>query len=271
MRSGYQNKQGFEEWVLPREFSLEVAELTGALREGLTAVGLKAAMVIAQQMLAAEVDAIAGAKGKHQVERRATRHGHQGGYVVLAGRKVKLQRPRVRTQDGKEVELRNYRGLQQGEILDEAAFERMLYGVASRHYGVVDGGLPEDLEGYGTSKSAVSARFARATGEILQQFLHRPINARMLVIYVDAIFLGSHAILVALGVDEAGRKQVLGMRGGGVHRERRGDGRAAGGSGGTRPARAPRPAVRSRRLQGHRGRGGTGLRGARPGAALSSA
>ena len=79
MGSGYQKKQGFEEWVLPREFSLEVAELTGALREGLTAVGLKAAMVIAQQMLAAEVDAIAGAKGKHQVERRVTRHGHQGG------------------------------------------------------------------------------------------------------------------------------------------------------------------------------------------------
>lgn len=138
LRSGYQKKPGFEEWVLPREFSLEVAELTGALREGLTAVGLKAALVIAQQMLAAEVDAIAGVKGKHQADRRAMRHGHQGGYGVLAGRKVKLRRPRVRTADGKEVELRNYRGLQQGEILDEAAFERMLYGVASRHYGAVD-------------------------------------------------------------------------------------------------------------------------------------
>lgn len=67
--------------------------------------------------------------------------------MVLGGRKVKLQRPRVRTRDGKEVELRNYRGLQQGELLDEAAFERMLYGVASRHYGAVDGGLPADLEG----------------------------------------------------------------------------------------------------------------------------
>lgn len=42
----------------------------------------------------------------------------------------------------------------------------------------------------------------------MQQFLHRPIDARLLVVYVDAIFLGSHAILVAPG---AGRKQVLGM------------------------------------------------------------
>ncbi len=169
-------------------------------------------MMIAQQMLAAEVDAIAGAKGKHQADRQATRHGHQGGYVVLGGRKVKVKRSRVRTRDGKEVELRNYRGLQQAEILDEAAFERMLYGVACRHYGAVDGGLPEELEAYGDSKSAVSARFARATGELLQQFLRRPIETRMLVVYVDAIFLGSHAILVAMGVDEAGHKHVLGIR-----------------------------------------------------------
>lgn len=47
---------------------------------------------------------------------------------MLAGRKVKLQRPQVRTQDGTEVEPRNYRGLQQGEMLDRAASERMLNG-----------------------------------------------------------------------------------------------------------------------------------------------
>ncbi len=76
MTAGYQNKQGFEEWVLPREFNVEVAELTGALRDGLAAVGLKAAMVIAQQMLQAEVEALAGAKGKHQ--RGAGRRGVTG-------------------------------------------------------------------------------------------------------------------------------------------------------------------------------------------------
>ena len=32
------------------------------------------------------------------------------------------------------------------------------------------------------------------------------------MVYVDAIFLGSYAILVALGVDGAGHNQVLGMR-----------------------------------------------------------
>jgi hypothetical protein len=220
-------------------------------------------------MLAAEVDAIVGAKGKHQDNHRAMRHGHQGGYVVLGGRKVKVQRPRVRTRDGKEVELHNYQGLQHGEILDEAAFERMLYGVACRHYGAVDGGLPEELEAYGDSKSAVSARFARATGELLQQFLHRPIETRMLVVYMDAIFLGSHAILVALGVDEAGRKQVLGIREGST--ENTAVTAALLEDLAARPARASGAAVRHRWLQGDRGGGGAGLRRACPRPEMPSA
>ena len=214
MKQGYQKRQRFAEWVLPEEFRVEVADLAGALKDGLTALGLKAALVIAQQMLEAEAAQVAGAKGRHQPtsRRRAVRHGHQGGYVVLAGRKVKIQRPRVRTVDGHEVPLRNYQGLQQPDLLDEAAFERMLYGVASRHYAVADPTLPADLATYGAAKSTVSARFARATGELLQQFLERPVTTRMLVLYLDAIVLGSHAILVALGVDAEGRKHILGLR-----------------------------------------------------------
>jgi putative transposase len=212
MQRAYQKRQGFEEWVRPQEFRVEVAELAGALKDGVTAIGLKAALVMAQQMLEAEVARVAGVKGTHQAQRRAQRHGPQGGYVVLAGRQVKIRRPRVRTVDGQEVPLRNYRGVQQQEILDEAAFERMLYGVASRHYDAVDPALPEDLTAYGAAKSTVSARFARATGALLQQFLQRPLTTRMLVLYLDAIVLGSHAILVALGVDAEGRQHVLGLR-----------------------------------------------------------
>ena len=212
MKTAYQKHQGFEEWILPQAFRVEVAELARALKDGLTTIGLKAALVIAQQMLEAEVASVAGPKGKHQAPRQAQRHGHQGGYVVLAGRKVKIQRPRVRTVDGQEVPLRNYQGLQQQDLLDEVAFERMLYGVASRHYETVSPALPEDLPAYGGAKSTVSARFAHATGALLQQFLQRLLTTRMVVLYLDALVMGSHAILVALGVDAEGRKHVLGLR-----------------------------------------------------------
>lgn len=155
---------------------------------------------------------VADTKGKHQEQRQAQRHGHQGGYVVWAGRKVKIQRPRVRTVDGQEVPLRNYQGLQQQDLLDEAAFERMLYGVASHHYETVNPALPEDLAAYGAAKSTVSARFAQATGELLQQFLQPPVTTRMRVLYLDALVLGSQAILVSLDVDAEGRRRGLPAR-----------------------------------------------------------
>ncbi len=113
MKPGYQKPQRVEEWVLPEEFRVEVADLAGALKDGLTVIGLKAALVMAQQMREAEVTEMVGAKGKHQTQRQAQRHGHQGGTVVWAGRKVKIQRPRVRPGEDQEVPLRNYQGLQQ--------------------------------------------------------------------------------------------------------------------------------------------------------------
>lgn len=89
LSQGYQKKQCFQDWVLPRKFRVEVAELTGALRDGPAAVGLKAAMVIAHRMLQAKVACLAGEKGKHQRSRQTKRHGQMGGYVVLGGRKVR--------------------------------------------------------------------------------------------------------------------------------------------------------------------------------------
>jgi hypothetical protein len=89
-----------EEWVLPESFTLEVADLAEALRAGLYAVGVKAAVLIAQPMLAAELEAIAGPKGKHRKDRQVTRHGSQDGFIVVGGGKVKIRRPRARTKDG---------------------------------------------------------------------------------------------------------------------------------------------------------------------------
>jgi putative transposase len=41
------------------------------------------------------------------------RWGKQPGYVVFAGQKIPLERPRVRTREGREVELESYGQSQQ--------------------------------------------------------------------------------------------------------------------------------------------------------------
>jgi putative transposase len=75
-----------------------------------------------------------------------------------------------------------------------------------------DGESP--LPAYGLAKRTVSARFVWATGERLPPFLQRPLTTRVLVLYLDAIVLGSRATLGALGVDTEGRQHVLGLRAG---------------------------------------------------------
>jgi putative transposase len=45
--------------------------------------------------------------------------GKQPGYVVFAGQKIPLERPRVRTREGQEVELESYGQLQQDENCNE--------------------------------------------------------------------------------------------------------------------------------------------------------
>jgi hypothetical protein len=62
------------------------------------------------------------------------RWGKQPGYVVFAGQKIPLERPRVRTREGLEVELESYGQLQQDGKLQGAVRERMVAGLSTRNY-----------------------------------------------------------------------------------------------------------------------------------------
>jgi len=48
------------------------------------------------------------------------RWGKQPGYVIFAGQKVPVERPRVRTREGQELELESYGQLQQDRKLQRA-------------------------------------------------------------------------------------------------------------------------------------------------------
>ena len=65
------------------------------------------------------------------------RWGKQPGYVVFAGQKTPLERPRVRTREGQEVELQSYGQLQQDGKLQRAVQERVVAGLSTRIVGTV--------------------------------------------------------------------------------------------------------------------------------------
>jgi putative transposase len=82
-----------------------------------------------------EVDEVVGSKGKHDSARTAVRHGHEAGAVTLGGRRVAIERPRVRSADGcVELPLQTYAHFTDRDPLTKAVLERMLAGVSTRRY-----------------------------------------------------------------------------------------------------------------------------------------
>src|SRR5215218_6651788 len=64
------------------------------------ALAVGAGLQVLQTLMEESVAALAGPKGKHNPDRTAVRHGHEQGSVTLGGRRVGVQRPRVRAADG---------------------------------------------------------------------------------------------------------------------------------------------------------------------------
>jgi putative transposase len=88
------------ELVLPEQVTVALAELAGAAREGLLALAVGTGLGVLASLLEADVDRLVGPRGRHNPERVAVRHGTQPGQVTLGGRRVGVDRPRVRRADG---------------------------------------------------------------------------------------------------------------------------------------------------------------------------
>jgi hypothetical protein len=62
---------------LPEQVTLALTELAGAAREGLLALAVGTGLQVLQTLLAEDVAQLVGAKGRHNPDRTAVRHGHR--------------------------------------------------------------------------------------------------------------------------------------------------------------------------------------------------
>ncbi len=139
-------------------------------------------------------------------------HGRERGTVCLKERKLRVKRPRLRKkgqgEDG-EVPIPAYEAMRRDEGLGRRMLEILLRGVSTRQYRAV---LPEMAETVGVSRSSVSREAIEASEEELKRLCERRFDAvNLLVIYLDGVIFGEHHVLVAVGVDEEGKKHVLGL------------------------------------------------------------
>lgn len=200
---------------LPERVQEALGELAGAAKEGLLALSVGVGLGVLEELMAEEVDEVVGPKGHHDPERDAVRHGREAGSVCLGGRRVAVQRPRVRSADGGgEVELASYRHFADRDPLTRVVLEQMLAGVATRRFGRTREPVGEqvDRDARSVSKSAVSREFVARTRENLERLMARRLDdVRLAVLMIDGIDLKGRTNVVALGITTEGVKVPVGL------------------------------------------------------------
>jgi len=166
-----------------------------------------------ERLMATEIDQLTGAAaGARSPERVNYRNGYrERGWETRVGR-IELAIPKLRKGSYFPAFLEPRRTAE--KALTAVIQEAYVQGVSTRS---VDE-LVKAMGGTGISKSQVS-RLCEDIDERVQAFLNRPIEGRWPYLWVDATYLKSRqggrivsvAVIVAVGVNTDGRREVLGV------------------------------------------------------------
>jgi len=164
-------------------------------------------------LLDAEADELCGAQRyERSAERLDTRAGHYQRKLVTKAGEVKLRVPRLRSLPFETQIIERYR--RRESSVEEALVEMYLAGVSVRR--VED--ITEALWGTRVSPSTVSELNQKIYAQI-DAWRNRPITGEHAYVYLDGIWLKrtwggevkNVAVLVAIGVNEDGYREILGV------------------------------------------------------------
>lgn len=147
--------------------------------------------------------------GRYERGKDNQRWGSQQGSIVIANHRVGIEKPRVRSKDGKEVSLPIYDQFQNPEQFEKAVFIEGLKRVSQRDY---EKGLPRIANSFGFKKSQVSKRWVKATAQKIEELQKRDLTSMDIrAVFIDGKRFGKHGVIIALGVGSDGKKHVLGI------------------------------------------------------------
>jgi putative transposase len=201
---------------LPLEATIALAEVAGAVKEGLLAFASATGLVVMRQMMEAELTGRVGTKHAKipPAERTGNWHGSTTGSVVLGGRQVSTERPRGRSTEGTEIELDTWKAFSSADLLNSLVVERMLAGVATRrHYDVAEPvGAELEERSKSMSKSAISRRFVAATTRAMGELMARNLpDLDVAVLMIDGLDVAGSCVVVALVITVDGTKVPVGL------------------------------------------------------------
>ena len=186
-------------------------------KQGLLDLVVSTGLQVFHAMLEQDRERLCGPKWKHIPSRSAVRAGSAPGEVTLGGRRIVLQRPRVRCVRGRELGLPSFALAARRDPLDQRTLEAIAVGVSTRGYRRSLEALPEGMLEHSVSRSSVSRRFVALSAKRLCEWLSRPLqDLDVRIVQLDGIHFRDHVVVIALGIDGKGEKHVLGLREGGT-------------------------------------------------------
>src|ERR1700678_1513193 len=166
-----------------------------------------------QEVLEAEMtEALAAAKSERTVGRHGYRSGYYGRSLITRVGKLELRIPQDRTGRFSRELFERYQRSE--KALVSALAEMYVQGVSTRKVKAIT----EELCGHSFSATTISEATARLD-EKLKAFFSRRLEEAYAYLIVEARYervreggvISSQAVLVAIGVDWEGRRQVLGV------------------------------------------------------------
>jgi putative transposase len=166
---------------------------------------------VMQEVLEAEMDEALGAsKGERTAERLGYRSGHYGRTLITRVGKLELRVPQDRSGRFSTELFERYQRSERALVATLA--EMYVQGVSTRKVKAIT----EELCGHAFSASSISA-INKRLDESLKAFAERPLHEPFAYLILDARYekvreagvVASQAVLIAVGIDWDGRRQIL--------------------------------------------------------------
>ena len=201
-RSHLLNDHGAIQMILP------LAEIAQRLRNGVSQFLLQAQLQLLTLIMEDEVDWMTGPRYDRGAAKEIQRWGHEDGSVVINGQKVPVHRPRARDQEG-DVKVGSYQLFRRDEEQQKRIWEAITRGLTTRGYGPT---VRESEKAFAIEKSAVSEKFIAMSTRKVNELLKRDLSKlRLCALVLDGVEVKQQHLVTALGIDETGRKTILGF------------------------------------------------------------
>jgi putative transposase len=155
---------------------------------------------------------IVGEKGKHRADRTHHYWGTTKSELTFGGRRISVEKPRVRSKDGREAALPALEAFRDRDPLSDRVVSQLLLGISTRSYDASLEPRPSGVAARGSSKSSASRSFVAKTRQRLKASMDQRLDDLDLVaLLIDGIEVARQTVVVALGITSDGTKVPLGL------------------------------------------------------------